>query len=130
MTTRDLIARVYAAFNARDIDGTLEFMSENVSWPKASEGGRVVGKQAIREYWTRQWSEFDPRVDVLDVIESESGETIVSVRQFVRNRNGDVVSDTEVRHVYRIVNGLIERMDIDEREGDPGGSSAAFSDRR
>ncbi|MGZ3510186.1 MAG: nuclear transport factor 2 family protein, partial [Vulcanimicrobiaceae bacterium] len=56
MDTQALIFRIYAAFNKRDIDGTLALMSEDVSWPKASEGGRVVGKQAIREYWTRQWA--------------------------------------------------------------------------
>jgi ketosteroid isomerase-like protein len=45
MDTRTLISRAYSAFNRRDIDGTLALMSENVSWPKSSEGGRVVGKQ-------------------------------------------------------------------------------------
>ncbi len=45
-----LMAKIYAAFNQRDIDGTLALMSENVDWPKSSEGGRVIGKKAIREY--------------------------------------------------------------------------------
>ncbi len=58
-----LIARVYAAFNHRDIDAALACMSETVSWPKASEGGRVVGKAEIRAYWSRQWQEFDPHVE-------------------------------------------------------------------
>jgi ketosteroid isomerase-like protein len=56
--TQMLIAEAYAAFNGRDIDGALSLMSENVSWPKASEGGRVVGKEEIRAYWTRQWKEL------------------------------------------------------------------------
>ena len=46
--TQMLIAEAYSAFNRRDIDGALALMSENVSWPKASEGGRVVGKEEIR----------------------------------------------------------------------------------
>ena len=54
MDTQVLMSQIYAAFNKRDIDGTLALMGEDVSWPKASEGGRVIGKQAIREYWTRQ----------------------------------------------------------------------------
>ena len=54
--TQTLIAKAYSAFNRRDIDGTLALMSESVSWPKASEGGRVVGKEEIRSYWTRQWN--------------------------------------------------------------------------
>jgi len=46
--TQTLIAQAYSAFNRRDIDSALALMSESVSWPKASEGGRVVGKEEIR----------------------------------------------------------------------------------
>ena len=53
VSTQTLIARAYSAFNHRDIDSALALMSENVSWPKASEGGRVAGKEEIRAYWTR-----------------------------------------------------------------------------
>ena len=127
MIAQDLIARAYSAFNQRDIDATLALMSEHVSWAKASEGGRVVGKQEIRDYWTRQWAEYDPRVDVLEVIDGEAGKIEVKVHQLVRNLNGDVLSDTHLWHVYTIANGLIERMDIKEDEGGPEAPSAAFS---
>ncbi len=126
MLTQEIISRAYSAFNRRDIDATLMLMSEHVSWPKASEGGRVVGKLEIRNYWTRQWTEFDPRVDVLEVVDGETGKTDVKVRQLVKNLTGDVLSDTELWHVYTIANGLIERMDIKEGEGSPEGPSAAF----
>jgi hypothetical protein len=102
-------------------------MSEEVSWPKASEGGRVVGKKEIREYWARQWAEFDPRVEVLEVADRKDGKVAVKVRQLVKTLQGDVVSDTKLWHVYAIANGLIERMDIDEGEGGLDGPSAAFS---
>ena len=62
--TRALIAQAYSAFNLRDIDGALAGMSENVNWPKASEGGRIVGKEQMRAYWTRQWAEFNPYVEL------------------------------------------------------------------
>jgi len=58
--SQTLIARAYSAFNRGDIDGALALMSENINWPKTSEGGRVVGKEAIRAYWTRQWKELIP----------------------------------------------------------------------
>jgi hypothetical protein len=127
MTAQELIAQAYSAFNQRDVDAALMLMSENVSWPKASEGGRVVGKQEIRDYWTRQWAEFDPRVDVLEVVEREAGKTDVKVHQLVRNLKGDVLSDTELCHVYTFANGLIERMEIKDGEGDLEGPSTAFS---
>ena len=126
--TQMLIAEAYSAFNRRDIDGALALMSENVSWPKASEGGRVVGKEEIRAYWTRQWKEFDPHVEPVEVIDSEGSKTDVKVHQLVKTLSGDVLSDTDVWHVYTIANGLIERMDL--RESDPGSPqtpSAAFS---
>src|SRR6202043_2935795 len=116
--TQTLIAAAYAAFNRRDIDAALALMSENVSWPKASEGGRVVGKEEIRAYWTRQWEEFDPHVEPAEVIDREGGKTDVKVHQLVKTLGGDVLSDTDVWHVYNIANGLIQRMDLGET--DPG----------
>jgi hypothetical protein len=114
--TQTLIARAYSAFNHRDIDSALALMSEKVNWPKASEGGRVFGKEEIRAYWTRQWKEFDPHVEPLEVIDQEGGITEVRVHQLVKSLGGDVLSDSEVWHVFTIANGLIERMDLKESE--------------
>jgi hypothetical protein len=124
--TQTLIAQAYSAFNLRDIDGALALMSENVSWPKASEGGRVVGKEEIRVYWIRQWKEFDPHVKPIEVIEQQGGITKVKVHQLVKSLDGDILSDSQVWHVYTIANGLIERMDIMEngRTSDQTPSSA------
>ena len=127
-STRTFITQAYSAFNHRDIDGALALMSENVSWPKASEGGRVLGKEEIRSYWTRQWKEFDPQVEPLEMIDREGGTTEVRVHQLVKSLGGDVLSDSEVWHVYTIANGLIERMDL--REGETSSDmtpSKAFS---
>ena len=126
--TQTLIAQAYSAFNQRNVDGALALMSDNVSWPKASEGGRVVGKEQIRAYWTRQWQEFDPHVEPMEVIDREGGKTDVKVHQLVKSLGGDVLSDSEVWHFYTIANGLIERMDIEESEASSASSpSAAFS---
>ena len=114
--TQILIARVYLAFNQRDVDAALSYMNEQVSWPKASEGGRAVGKEEIGAYWTRPWQEFDPHVEPMEVIVHELGETEVKVHQLVKSRLGDILSDTEVWHVYTIANGLIERMDVKDSE--------------
>jgi hypothetical protein len=128
--TQTLIAQAYSAFNQRNVDCALALMSENVSWPKASEGGRVVGKEEIRAYWTRQWQEFDPHVEPLDVIDEEGGVTEVKVHQLVKNLGGEILSDSEVWHVYTITSGLIERMDIKESKTGSGQTpSTAFSRR-
>ena len=114
--TESLIAQAYSAFNQRNIDGALALMSDSVSWPKASEGGRAIGKEEIRAYWSRQWKQFDPRVDPLEVLDRGGGRFHVRVHQLVKSLGGDVLSDSEVWHVYTIAHGLIERMDIGESE--------------
>ena len=114
--TVTLITQAYSAFNRRDIDGALALMSESVSWPKASEGGRVVGKEEIRAYWSRQWKEFDPHVEPIEVLDRGAGEVHVRVHQIVKSLAGDVLSDSHVWHVYTIANGLIERMDLGESD--------------
>lgn len=123
------IEQAYSAFNKRDIDGALALMTEDVSWPKASEGGKVVGKEEIRAYWIRQWSEFDPHVEPLAITEGNGGQVRVKVHQVVRSLQGDVLSDSEVLHVFIVNNGLIAAMDLGD-ETDPAiGPTAAFAHR-
>ncbi len=112
--TKALMKHIYAAFNRRDIDGTLALMSESVDWPKASEGGRVIGKEEIRAYWTRQWGEFDPHVEPIEVNDRGDGKTDVKVHQLVKALDGTVLSEQDVWHIYTIKDGLIERMDVNE----------------
>ena len=128
MDTRTVITEVYAAFNRRDINGALALMSERVRWPKASEGGSVVGKQEIREYWARQWKEFDPHVESLEVTEMPNGETNVRVHQLVKSLAGEVLSDSEVLHIYMISQGLINGMRLRQSGSIADATpSAAFS---
>jgi hypothetical protein len=101
--TQTLIARAYSAFNHRDINSALALMSENISWPKASEGGRVMGKEEIRAYWTRQWQEFDPHVEPLDVIDQEGGITEVKVHQLVKRFRGCYAFQARALHMRAIV---------------------------
>jgi hypothetical protein len=110
--TKSTIEQAYSAFNKRDIDGALALMTKDVSWPKASEGDKVVGKEEIRAYWTRQWTEFDPHVEPLVITEEDGGKTHVRVHQLVKNLEGEVLSDSEVLHVFTVKNGLIAAMNL------------------
>ena len=125
--TRTLIQQAYSAFNNRDIDGALALMTHDVSWPKASEGGKIVGKEEIRAYWTRQWAEFDPYVEPLAITEEAGGKVRVRVHQLVRSLQGDVLSDAEVLHVFTLKSGLIAAMHLGDEP--TAGPSAAFSHR-
>jgi hypothetical protein len=125
--TKTVIEQAYSAFNKRDIDGALALMTQDVSWPKASEGGRVVGKEEVRAYWTRQWREFDPHVEPLAISDENGGKTRVRVHQLVKSLQGDVLSDSEVLHIFTLNNGLIEAMDLGDEADSSGSPSAAFA---
>ena len=127
--TKALIEQAYSAFNKRDIDGALALMTEDVSWPKASEGGRVVGKEEIRAYWTRQWREFDGHVEPVAITEEDGGRIRVRVHQIVRNLEGNVLSDSEVLHFFTMNSGLIAAMHLGNEADSAGGPAAAFARR-
>jgi hypothetical protein len=127
--TKTVIEQAYSAFNKRDIDGALALMTQDVSWPRASEGGKVVGKEEIRAYWTRQWGEFDPYVEPLAITEEDGRKIRVRVHQLVKSLQGDVLSDSEVLHVFTVSSGLIAAMDLGSEADSIAGSSAAFAHR-
>jgi hypothetical protein len=113
-TNPELIEHLYESFNRRDIDHALSLMSETVRWPKASEGGSIIGKEEIRAYWTRQWLDFDPIVAPLETTAAE-GKLSVRVHQVVRSKAGDLLSDTEVLHVYTVVDDQVQQMELGDR---------------
>jgi hypothetical protein len=113
----ELLKRIYAAFNARDIDAVLAQLADDVDWPNAWEGGRLHGQDAVREYWVRQWAEIDPRVEPVAFGERPGGAVAVDVRQTVRALDGSLVEEGRVVHVYSFQDGLVTRMDVEEPDG-------------
>lgn len=111
--TENLIHKAYAAFNSRDIDAALSTFHPDVEWPKAFEGGYVQGHDAIRDYWTRQWTEINPNVDPVSIAEKDNGTIEVTVHQLVKDLQGGVLFDGIVKHIYLVQEGLLRKMDIE-----------------
>lgn len=88
-------------------------MHEDVDWPNAWEGGRVRGRDAVRQYWKRQFESISSEVVPGGFERHANGEVTVLVRQTVRDaKSGTRLSEGQVRHRYRIEDGLIARMDV------------------
>ncbi|WP_096595335.1 nuclear transport factor 2 family protein [Calothrix sp. NIES-2098] len=111
---QDLLTKAYAAFNARDIDSVLALMHSDVEWANGMEGGYVRGREAVRNYWTRQWKSIDPHVEPQKFQLDRGGQIVVDVHQVVRDLDGKLIIDKMVQHIYTIDNGLIRRMDIQD----------------
>jgi hypothetical protein len=63
-------------------------------------------------------------VEPIEVIELEGGVAEVRVHQLVKSVGGEVLADGEVWHVFTMVNGLIERMEL--KESSDSTPSSAF----
>jgi len=109
-----LLERLYALFNARDMESVLAVMHDDVVWANGMEGGHVHGRDGVRDYWTRQWAMIDPHVEPVAFSNGAAGEVIVEVHAVVHDLDGKLLQDKMVGHVFRIENGLITRFDIRE----------------
>lgn len=108
----EIIRKAYYYFNERDIDSIIHLLQKDVEWPNGWEGGYVHGQTEVREYWTRQWKEINPRVEPISINPGEDGRIEVDVRQTVRDLEGGILQDGKVKHVYTFKDGLISRMEI------------------
>ncbi len=73
--------------------------------------------------------EFDPHVEPLAMTQEDGGKTRVRVHQIVKSLQGDVLSDSEVFHVFTMNRGLIAAMDLGDEADTTAGPSGAFAHR-
>ena len=112
MTEEELLVTVYDAFNRREIDTVLASLHPEVDWPNGMEGGRELGRDAVRAYWTRQWGMVDPNVKPVAMEREDDDRIAIRVHQVVRDLTGQVILDQMIQHVYTFRDGLISRMEI------------------
>jgi ketosteroid isomerase-like protein len=106
-----LIRDLYASFNARDIEAVISQLHEDVDWPNAWEGGRLHGRDAVRDYWRRQFAAIDGHNEPTRIV-TEGDKVTVTVHQTVRDLDGNLLSEGPVTHTYTIREGRIARMDV------------------
>ena len=107
-----VIHHLYNCFNDRDVEGVFALLTDDVAWANAMEGTHVHGKDAIRDYWTHQWSVIDPHVEPLKIAKAADGSLVVDVHQVVKNLEGQTLIDEMVKHAFRLDGGRVQRFDI------------------
>ena len=117
----EVLKRMYVCFNARDIDGVLGALTDDVAWANGMDGGHVRGREGVREYWTRQWAIISPHVEPVSFDRAPDGSIVVEVRQSVRDLQGRPLhdqthglKDKTVGHVFHLRDGKVARFDIRE----------------
>lgn len=116
-----ILERLYDRFNARDVDGVLSELTDDVVWANGMEGGHVHGREAVRAYWTRQWAVISPHVEPLGFRRTADGAILAEVLQSVRDLDGNPLQgqthglkDKTVGHVFRLREGRVARFDIQD----------------
>jgi ketosteroid isomerase-like protein len=110
---RQDIERLYAEFNRRDIEAVLARMTDDVHWANGMEGGYVDGRDAVREYWLRQFEVIDGRVEPERIVGRDQDRVAVHVHQVVHSPSGELLADEHVTHVFTFQGGQIARFDIE-----------------
>ena len=113
MDYQKTIIQLYQDFNDRDINAVLALVHTNVTWPNGWEGGYVNGHNEVRAYWLRQWQEINPKVIPVSSQLRPSGEIAVTVHQIIEDLNGQILSDSEVIHVYTFEDEKVRKMAIE-----------------
>ena len=116
-----VIEGLYARFNARDIDGVLRQLTDDVAWANGMDGGHVHGHEGVRAYWTRQWSLISPHVEPVAFQRAEDGAVVAEVIQTIRDLGGAPsqgqahgLKDKTVGHVFHLRDGKVARFDIQD----------------
>jgi len=116
-----VLERIYERFNARDIEAVLTALTDDVVWANGMEGGHVYGRDAVREYWTRQWSIVSPHVEPVGFRRVADGAIEVEVLQTVHDLEGKPLQgqthglkDKTVGHVFHLREGKVARFDIQD----------------
>jgi len=116
-----IVERLYECFNARDIDGVLAWLTDDVAWANGMDGGHENGQAAVRAYWTRQWSMVSPHVEPVGFHRNADGAIVAEVIQTIRDLDGNPLEaqthrlkDKTVGHIFRMRDGKVARFDIGE----------------
>jgi ketosteroid isomerase-like protein len=106
-----LLLRAYHAYDAQDLDRLTAFLADDVDWPDDA-GNRLHGKDAVRAYWTEQWTRVRVHDHPVAFQQLDDGRIAVHVSQVARSLDGTLLSTGEFTHVHRIDGDRIARLDV------------------
>lgn len=107
-----LLQNLYEAFNKREFEKILSMMQPDVVWANGMEGGFVYGRDAVREYWRKQFEVTQGQLEPLKFEEYENNRNVVTVRVVVRDLDGNLLLEKTVQQIFTIENGLISLFEI------------------
>lgn len=105
---------LYKNFNDRKIELVISNMTDNIKWANGMDGGYVYGREAVRDYWTRQFAMVSSNVTPLE-IKTDKGFIKIKVHQVVYDLKGNLLADEFVYHFFHLQGDKIAVFDIGEK---------------
>ena len=111
---KSFFKNIYQYFNERNIELVIDNMTDDVQWANGMEGGYLHGRDAVREYWTRQFGLINSKVVPLQM-KGDRDVIKIKVHQVVHDLNGNLLADEIIEHYFHLRNGSITRFDIGDK---------------
>jgi hypothetical protein len=110
------LQELYDAFNEREFESVLSKMDPAVKWANGMEGGFVYGRDAVREYWRKQFEVTKGQLKPLKYDIDENNRSVVTVHLTVKDLQGNLLVEKTVEHIFTIKNGWISVFEISGSE--------------
>jgi limonene-1,2-epoxide hydrolase len=115
-SNQQLLQSLYDAFNNSELETIISVMHPDVKWANGVEGGFVYGRDAVREYWTKQYQVIQVQLETLKFETDEKNRSVVTVHQIVKDLQGNLLADMTVKQIFTIENDSIVLYEIGETE--------------
>jgi len=113
---QEYLQNLYKAFNNREFEKIFALMEPDVKWANGMEGGFVYGRDAVREYWRKQFEVTQSQLEPLKFEKDDNNRNIVTVHLIVRDLQGNLLAERTVKQIFTIENGLITLFEIEDSE--------------
>ena|SRR5215207_589659 len=113
---QEFLQDLYEAFNKKEIETIIAMLRPDVKWANGMKGGFVHGRDNVRDYWLEQFENIRGRPEPLKFETDETGRDVVSVHLTVHDREGNLLLEKNVRHMFTIEDGLISLFEMDDPE--------------
>lgn len=111
---QQFLENLYVAFNERRFEDLLAMMHENVEWENGMQGGFVVGRPAVGEYWRKQFEFVMSHLEPVRFEADGNSRAVVGVHLTVSDLSGNTLLNKTVNHIFTFSDGLIAKFEIDD----------------
>jgi hypothetical protein len=116
MASGHFLQHLYDAFNNGEFEKIIAVMQPDVKWANGMEGGFVYGRNAVREYWRKQFELTQSQLEPLRFEADENGRNVVTVHLVVKDLQGNLLVEKTVKQIFTIENDSISLFEIEDSE--------------